>query len=101
MLLAAVPAAAAPVPRIEVLSNRADLVSGGDALVRVTVPRGVKPSRLRFTAGRLEDPLVGRARPTPTQDHGRGLWLVHQLCDLVQLRSGEAGTVARVSMARA
>ena len=52
-------------------------------------------------AGRIEDPLVGRARPTPTQDYGRGLWLVHQLCDLVQLRSGPAGTVARVSMAQA
>jgi len=50
-------------------------------------------------AGRLEDPLLGRARPTPTQEYGRGLWLVHQLCDLVQLRSGACGTVARVSMA--
>src|SRR4051812_15364652 len=41
-----------PAPRIEVLSNRADLVSGGDALVRVTLPRGVKASRLRLTAGK-------------------------------------------------
>ena len=40
-----------PAPRIEVLSNRADLVSGGDALVRVTLPRGVGASRLRLTAG--------------------------------------------------
>ncbi len=39
-------------PRIEVLSNRADLVSGGDALVRVTLPRRVRASRLRLTAGR-------------------------------------------------
>ena len=40
---AAAPAAArVPAPRIKVLSNRADLVSGGDALVRVTLPRGVK-----------------------------------------------------------
>ena len=52
-LLAAVPAEARPaVPRIQVLSNRADLVSGGDAYVRVTLPRGVRPSRLRLTAGR-------------------------------------------------
>jgi hypothetical protein len=41
-------------PRIEVLSNRADLVSGGDALVRVTLPSGVKTSRLRLTAGRRD-----------------------------------------------
>src|SRR5688572_15357734 len=41
-----------PAPRIKVLSNRADLVSGGDALVRVTLPRGVKASRLQLKAGR-------------------------------------------------
>ena len=45
-------AAASPVPRIQVLSNRADLVSGGDALVRVKVPRGVSASRVRVFAGR-------------------------------------------------
>src|SRR5829696_5534502 len=39
------------VPTIKVLSNRADLVSDGDALVRVTLPRGVRASRLRLTAG--------------------------------------------------
>src|SRR3954469_7421394 len=51
-LLAAVPAEARPAPpKISVLSNRADLVSGGDALVRVTLPRGVRPSRLRLSAG--------------------------------------------------
>ena len=40
-----------PAPRIKVLSNRADLVSGGDALVRVKLPRGVRPARLRLMAG--------------------------------------------------
>src|SRR3954454_17925974 len=40
-----------PAPTITVLSNRADLVSGGDALVRVTVPAGVAASRLRLPAG--------------------------------------------------
>jgi hypothetical protein len=44
--------ARAPAPRIKVLSNRADLLSGGDAYVRVTLPRGVKPRRLRLKAGR-------------------------------------------------
>jgi hypothetical protein len=51
-LLAVAPAQARkPAPRIQVLSNRADLVSGGDALVRVTLPRRVKASRLRLKAG--------------------------------------------------
>ena len=45
-------AAASPVPKIKVLSNRADLVSGGDALVRVKVPRTVRARRVKLFAGR-------------------------------------------------
>lgn len=48
-------------------------------------------------AGRLEDPLVGRRRPDDPQGCGTGLYLVHQLCDLVQVRTGPAGTTVRVS----
>ncbi|MDX6622287.1 MAG: hypothetical protein QOE75_219 [Solirubrobacterales bacterium] len=46
--------------------------------------------------GRITEPLVGRSRPTPTQAKGRGLWMANQLCDLVQIRSSEAGTVVRL-----
>ena len=45
--------------------------------------------------GVIHDPLVGRVRPTVDRRDGRGLWLVHQLCDLVQIRSGDHGTVVR------
>jgi hypothetical protein len=45
--VAAQPAVAAKAPKIRVLSNRADLVSAGDALVAVKPPAGVSPSRLR------------------------------------------------------
>ena len=48
---AAPAAAGADAPRIQVLSNRADLVSGGDALVRITLPRFAKPAALRVAAG--------------------------------------------------
>jgi anti-sigma regulatory factor (Ser/Thr protein kinase) len=49
--------------------------------------------------GHISDPLVGRSRPTPDQNGGRGLWLVHQLCDLVQIRSTPAhGTTVRLTM---
>jgi anti-sigma regulatory factor (Ser/Thr protein kinase) len=48
--------------------------------------------------GRIERPLVGRLRPTPTQGGGRGLWMANQVCDLVRIRSGEAGTVIRLHM---
>jgi anti-sigma regulatory factor (Ser/Thr protein kinase) len=41
----------------------------------------------------------GRLVPSLTWRYGRGLWLVHSLCDLVQLRSSHAGTTARVHMA--
>jgi anti-sigma regulatory factor (Ser/Thr protein kinase) len=37
--------------------------------------------------GVIKDPLVGRVRPPSRQDGGRGLWLVHQLSDLVEIRS--------------
>jgi anti-sigma regulatory factor (Ser/Thr protein kinase) len=49
-------------------------------------------------AGRIGDPLAGRTRPRPDQDRGRGLWIANQLCDLVQIRSGEAGTDVRLRM---
>ena len=39
-------------PSITVLSNRADLISGGDALVAIGLPRGVTPSRVRVTVER-------------------------------------------------
>lgn len=48
--------------------------------------------------GRIEDPLVGRVRPMRDQSGGRGLWLVNQLCDLVQIRVTPAGTVVRVQI---
>jgi Tannase-like family of unknown function (DUF6351) len=45
-----VPAAsAAAAPEIEVLSNRADLISAGDALVAVSLPDGVDPTAVRVT----------------------------------------------------
>jgi anti-sigma regulatory factor (Ser/Thr protein kinase) len=47
-------------------------------------------------AGHIESPLVGRHRPMPDDASGRGIWLVHQLCDLVQIRSSPAGTTIRV-----
>lgn len=47
-------------------------------------------------AGHIDDPLIGRSRPAPNQHTGRGLWLVHQLCDLVEIHSSPAGTAVRV-----
>jgi anti-sigma regulatory factor (Ser/Thr protein kinase) len=46
--------------------------------------------------GVLAEPLLGRRRPAADATSGRGVWLVNQLCDLVQIRSGSDGTVVRV-----
>lgn len=46
--------------------------------------------------GRIDEPLVGRVKPPIHQLHGRGLWLANQLCDLVRIRSGAAGTTIRL-----
>jgi anti-sigma regulatory factor (Ser/Thr protein kinase) len=49
-------------------------------------------------SGRIGDPLAGRRRlPGPS---GLGLWVVHQVCDLVELRSGRSGTTVRMHMGR-
>ena len=41
-------------------------------------------------------PANNHGQPGPERLSGRGLWLVNQLCDLVQVRSGEHGTTVRV-----
>jgi len=49
-------------------------------------------------AGRMDDPLVGRLNPHPQRTRGRGVWIVHQLADLVRIRSSPAGTRIRVTV---
>ncbi|MFE9404995.1 anti-sigma factor RsbA family regulatory protein [Streptomyces sp. NPDC006530] len=50
-------------------------------------------------SGFISDQMVGRVRPTSDQIGGRGLWLAHQLCDLVEIRSTrEQGTTIRLHM---
>jgi anti-sigma regulatory factor (Ser/Thr protein kinase) len=49
--------------------------------------------------GRIQEPLVGRMRPDLGKGGGHGLWLVNQLCELVQVRSSVAGTVVRLHIA--
>jgi anti-sigma regulatory factor (Ser/Thr protein kinase) len=62
---------------------------GGSAVCQVSDP------------GHVRDPLAGRLRPPATAENGRGLWLINQLCDLSQLRSGPAGTTLRLHMGQA
>ena len=48
--------------------------------------------------GHITDPLAGRHFVPASAGGAHGLWLVNQLCDLVQLRSHTTGTTVRVHM---
>ncbi|MFZ0042254.1 MAG: sensor histidine kinase [Solirubrobacteraceae bacterium] len=48
------------------------------------------------SAPELSDMLVGRRRPPLEATAGRGLWLINEVCDLVELRSGHSGTTVRM-----
>jgi anti-sigma regulatory factor (Ser/Thr protein kinase) len=48
--------------------------------------------------GHIADPLVGRRPPRTGQVGGWGVWIAHQICDLVQVRTTPRGTVVRLTM---
>ncbi|MER8220673.1 sensor histidine kinase [Streptomyces sp. NPDC094143] len=49
--------------------------------------------------GRMADPLIGRQRPDPfSAAGGRGVWMMHQLCDLVEMRMLTTGLTVRLHM---
>jgi anti-sigma regulatory factor (Ser/Thr protein kinase) len=50
-------------------------------------------------SGHIRDPLAGRRAPAVDAGSGVGLWIVNQLCDLVEVRSGHDGTTIRVHAA--
>ncbi len=64
-ILGAAPAASAkqPRPKPTVLSSRADMVSGGDALIGVEVPKGLKVSKVRVRRNGRN--VTGAFAPSP------------------------------------
>jgi anti-sigma regulatory factor (Ser/Thr protein kinase) len=89
----------------------ADLVSAVSELAANTLShtRGGGTLRMWITSsevicqvedtGQITDPLAGTERRDPAAPGGgRGLWLMHQVCDLAEVRTGPAGTVIRVHM---
>ncbi len=48
--------------------------------------------------GTIHDPLAGRRTPPVDAMSGHGLWIVHQVCDDVEMSSDEAGTTIRLHM---
>ncbi|HEY6276587.1 MAG TPA: sensor histidine kinase [Streptosporangiaceae bacterium] len=49
-------------------------------------------------SGWITDPLAGRVRPPFDQPTGHGLWLVNQVCDLVEVRTSQRGSSIRLHM---
>lgn len=106
------PVPVAVVPRKIELLRQALGADAGEVLFIDMAATGRNPARIipvwhEFilsrpdSAGRVgvfQQPLVGRKTPTVTQEGGRGMWMVNQLCDLVQMRTRPEGSTVRVRM---
>jgi anti-sigma regulatory factor (Ser/Thr protein kinase) len=79
------------------IATNSILHGGGSGTLRVWAEDGTMVVEIT-DSGHITDPLLGRISPAPDSADGRGLWIVNQLCDLVQLRSGPKRTVVRLRM---
>ncbi len=73
---------------------------GGEGTLRVWRDERSLMCEVR-DSGHIEDPdaRLRRDRPSPDAMSGRGLWLVDQLCDRVQIHStADTGSTVRVEM---
>jgi len=73
---------------------------GGRGVARVWTNGATSVFEIR-DEGVIDRALAGRIRPTPGQPSGYGLWLANQVCDLVQIRTFDSGSVVRLHMSRA
>ena len=85
-----------------------DLVLAADEIATNSIRHGGGSGRLRMwregpallceirDRGQMRDPLLGRVLPGEEAGCGRGMWIVNQLCDLVQVRSSAAGSQIRL-----
>jgi hypothetical protein len=48
--------------------------------------------------GQITDPLAWHRDISDEELGGKGLWLINQVCDLVQVRTGQEGTTTRLHM---
>jgi anti-sigma regulatory factor (Ser/Thr protein kinase) len=68
--------------------------TGGPGRLAVWTEPGLFACQIE-DGGHITYPLAGRVPPAPLQSHGRGLLLVNQICDLVRIHTGPAGTTIR------
>jgi anti-sigma regulatory factor (Ser/Thr protein kinase) len=79
----------------ELATNAVRHGEGGGTLQLWTRP-GRIVCQVHDRGGRIRDPLAGRRAPMLDAAGGLGLWTVNQLCDLVEVRTGETGTTVRI-----
>lgn len=82
---------------VDEIATNSLLHGGGLGVLRVWCEPGAMLCEVS-DSGTIADQLVGREPPALDRLGGRGIWLANQLCDLVQLRSGPAGTTVRLHM---
>jgi anti-sigma regulatory factor (Ser/Thr protein kinase) len=87
-----------------------DLVLAVSEVAANTVRHAKSPGRLQIwfdteeivcqlqDEGIISDPLAGRRRPSLEAMGGHGLWIVHEVCDQVEMASDETGTTIRLHM---
>ncbi|MFF3444269.1 anti-sigma factor RsbA family regulatory protein [Streptosporangium sp. NPDC002721] len=51
--------------------------------------------------GHMDTPFPGYLPPDPTGPRGHGMWVVRQVCDLVEIRAGRPGTQVRLHLSGA
>src|SRR5262249_23031492 len=71
--------------------------AGGEGVVRVWAQDGEVICEFR-DSGIISDPRAGLTRPDDPVGGGLGLWVVRQVCDAVDIESGEGGTTVRLHM---
>lgn len=72
------------------------LHSGGSGLLTIWVTEHQLVCQVQ-DGGRIEDPLVGRRPPAPPEI-GHGLFIVHEVCDLVRIHRRSGGTTVRIHL---
>jgi len=70
---------------------------GGAGVLRMWADNGSLVCEIA-DSGVIDQPLLGRLRPKLDQEGGHGLWLATQLCDLIQIRTYDTGSVVRLHM---
>lgn len=71
---------------------------GGAGVLRVFRTARELVCDVLSAGGELRDPLRGYFLPAVGEQRGRGIWMMRQLCDWVELRPNSGGSIVRLHM---